>query len=243
MPNTPSNLSVAHGRLTHGLEANALVNRTLDFVYNELSAWRDRPGRAPETDEETLNTSLNRHLNISARNTNFPVVFQSEEKQTARRRVDISAAPADFAGTFIGSTFHGADDPFLIFEAKRLPPPGGKIRKREYVTGEPDLTGGIQRFKRGLHGAKLPAAVLIGYVQSDCSKLWHRRINVLIRALARRKHQLKEEYWTAIEQLTPLSTSEKRTSQCRSEHPRLGAKTATIQLHHMWVEMEIQAAL
>lgn len=222
------------GRITHGARPNALLQSTADFIYAQLPGWRDRPDRVAETDEERLNAQLARHLNGCARRENFPVIFQHEEKQTARRRVDIAVTPAGFEGAIVGTTYHAFDEPILVVEGKRLPAPGGRLRKREYVTGEPDITGGIQRFKLGLHGAKVSNAILVAYVQADASAVWHRRINGWIRALARRKKVIHGERWIASEILAPLVCATCKTSRCASRHPR---HQNDIQLDHMWVEM------
>ena len=193
MPDQADSFAQGQGLLTHGPQTNALVERTLEFVRDELPGWRDRKDRHPETDEERLNTQLCKHLNARARQVPMPVLFHHEEKQTERRRVDISAGPAE--GGFVGTTYHSIDDPFLVLEGKRMPSPGGKAREREYVTGQEKRTGGIQRFKLGLHGEKVATAVLIGYLQKERPTDWRERINGWIRDLASAL-PLGEEQWT-----------------------------------------------
>lgn len=59
----------------------------------------------------------------------------------------------------------------MVIECKRLPTPGGKDREREYVSGfhaNGSPTGGIQRFKLGLHGGQVHDAAMIGYVVNGC---------------------------------------------------------------------------
>lgn len=236
MTSLGSGSQISQGELESGPEANALIERTSDFIYVQLAQWRDRPNRIAETDEEKLNAQLNRHLNACARQAGFPVQFQHEEKQEARRRVDMAVTPVDFGGTIVGKTYYGFDDPFLVLEGKRLPSPGGRTRRREYVTGEPQITGGIQRFKLGLHGGKLSTAILIGYVQADSFTLWHRRINTWIRALARRRRVGRAEVWDVLEVLSVITTAPDNTSRCSSEHSRVNG-SAAIHLDHMWVKM------
>jgi hypothetical protein len=78
--------------------------------------------------------------------------------------------------TFVGRTYRTIYDPFLVFEGKRLPAPS-KAREREYVSGGTAYSGGIQRFKRGLHGATVEQAAIVGYVQDDGFAQWLTRIN------------------------------------------------------------------
>lgn len=233
-------LSIVQGQITFGPQQNALITRTIDFVYTQLPGWRDRTGRVNETDEERLNAQLTRHLNGCALKTGFPAIFQHEDKQTGRRRIDIAASPSDFAGAIIGSTYFAFDDAFLVLEGKRLPPPGGKSRKREYVSGEPEITGGIQRFKLGLHGAKLSVGVLVGYVQDGAIKSWHSKINRWLRALARRSKQNNgdpKQVWIASEVLETLTLSPERCSRCSSHHPRIDSVSESIRLYHLWTQM------
>ena len=236
MPAPADSFAMGQGRLTHGPQVNALVERTLEFVREELPHWRDRADRKPKTDEESLNAQLCKHLEARARQSQFPVLFHHEERQTDRRRVDISAGPAE--GGFIGMTYHSIDDPFLVFEGKRLPTPGGKTREREYATGHEEQSGGIQRFKLGLHGAKVKTAALIGYIQRGSPADWHERINLWITDLSTGL-QLRDEKWTSHDHLRMLTYERAaRTASCESRHRRIAnCVSPDIQLRHLWVEM------
>jgi len=57
-----------------------------------------------------------------------------------------------------------------------LPAPAA-TREREYVTGGTEKSGGIQRFKLGLHGAQQEAGAMIGYIQDKDPKSWQSSIN------------------------------------------------------------------
>ena len=232
---TERNFSTGQGRLTHGPQAGALVERTLEFVRSELPIWRDRADRRPESAEEKLNAQLCKHLNSAARRDLPAVQFHHEEKQTKGRRVDISAGLSE--GGFIGTTYHSIDEPFIVFEGKRLPSPGGKLREREYVTGGEARTGGMQRFKLALHGADVATAVMIGYIQKGTVSQWQERINRWIGDLAD-SLPLGEERWTREEQLegfTPDQTL--RIAIASSLHDRAGSFSGTIRVMHYWVEM------
>lgn len=230
------NASPGCGQITHGPEANALLERTFEFVRGELPRWRDRPDRRVENAEEKLNAQLSKHLNSRARFDLPMVQFHHEEKQTEVRRVDISAGLSE--GGFIGSTYYSIDNPFVVIEGKRLPAPGGRSRQQEYVTGGDAKTGGIQRFKLGLHGAQFETAAMVGYIQKGKTSFWHNRINQWIRDLSEAL-PLGEEKWNAKEQLGELAEdSVARTSTSVSMHLRTGkTKTARIRLRHFWVEM------
>jgi hypothetical protein len=234
----PDKLEIGQGRITHGPRPHALVERTLEFIEEELPLWRDRSDRLEEAAEEKLNAQLCKHLNAAARKKQLPVMFHHEEKQLKNRRVDISAGLDE--GGFIGSIYHSIDKPFLVIEGKRLPAPGGKARETEYVSGGSDLTGGVQRFRLGLHGAGLKTVALIGYLQNDSLQSWFERINGWIKKLS--ESSPAEEKWRLEELLEGLSiNSKERTSRSSSVHPRITADRATFEIRHLWVEMSVSS--
>lgn len=234
--NPPSSGPSSFGMITSGPVKNALRDRTLAFVQAELPNWRDDPTRPAEEAEERLNAQLCKYLNVVSR-TKFPMVFfHHEEKQTAGRRVDISAGPVDAQN--VGMVFHTIYDPFLVFEGKRLPPPSGQPqRAKEYLTGGAQRTGGIQRFKLGLHGEKLEVAAMIGYIQGNTASAWHHEINGWIAGFNALKDSA--ESWTLAEQLNNfVDDPVQRIGTCQSMHPRpTPAFTSPILLHHLWVRM------
>lgn len=164
------------------------------------------------------------------------VLFHHEEKQAKGRRVDISAGLAEDG--FVGTAYYTIDDPFLVFEGKRLPPPGGKTREREYLTGGEAKTGGIQRFKLGLHGGQLETVVMIGYIQQDSSAQWHDRLNRWIRELAKKQSGCDEK-WELTDLLRKFEVETgRRVASCRSTHSRTGETiSGRIYIYHIWVDM------
>jgi hypothetical protein len=226
--------SSSRGRITEG-PTTSLVERTLEFVSSELALWRDDPDRIPEDAEERLNAQLCKYLNVAASN-RFPMVyFHHEEKQSGIRRVDISALPKE--GTILSLTYHSIYDPFLVFEGKRLPAPS-RDREREYVSGRAKRSGGIQRFKLALHGAKQRTAVIVGYVQSGNLREWLSTINGWIENEVENKDALEED-WSLAEQLLDFKEDlGLRVAVSSSAHTRdKSAISREIQLRHFWVAM------
>ncbi len=218
------------GRITHGPKQGSIVDKTLEFVYSQLPIWRDKPHREAQESEEALNAQLCKHLNAAARRENFSMAhFHHEERQGDRRRVDLSAQPIDEA--IIAGRAYQDDQPFLVFECKRLPA-DRKSREREYVTGG-NSNGGIQRFKLGLHGATLSRAAMIAYVQKSTCSEWLVKINDWIKELAR-----STTSWTDTEQLTiSQDCLTQRSLRLVSNHSRISSIAANIELTHLWVEM------
>jgi hypothetical protein len=170
-------------------------------------------------------------LNVAARRENFSMAyFHHEERQTGRRRVDLSALPPD--PTVIEGRSYNIFQPFLVLEGKRLPAPTSD-REREYVTGGDKKSGGIQRFKLGLHGKMLSHAGMIGYVQRDSFDDWFTCINAWITELS-----VTSSEWTKRDQLKSLSSDASNcVATCTSNHERGDSETEQIHLTHLWVDM------
>ena len=233
--NENSGCGGSHGRISSGISPGTLVRRTIAFVRLQLPAWRDDPTREAGDSEEHLNAQLSKFLNVVARREDFSMVhFHHEERQNGRRRVDLSASPT--RSIWIGPRHHSIYDPFLVMEGKRLPPPS-RDREREYVTGNENRTGGIQRFKLGLHGASLMIAVMIGYIQAGRSTEWRAKINDWISELSGRRDG-GDCPWDASDQLHELTANPRELlPELESNHKRVNAVTGRIRLNHLWIEM------
>lgn len=220
--------NLIHGRITSGLTAGTLARRTIEFVRSQLPHWRDDPDRGHVEAEEALNGQLCKFLNVAARS-DFPVAhFHHEERQTGRRRVDLSAS-AD-SNILVG---HSKYQPFLVLEGKRLPAPATN-REREYVIGRDRVSGGIERFKLGLHGRELNIAAIIGYVQRGSLPDWFVTINEWLTDLA----NSAEANWTIDELLAGFEHNPvARASVSSSTHARTNGVSNEIQLEHLWVDM------
>jgi hypothetical protein len=226
---------VASGRITEGIEPKELVGKTIDFIHKQLPQWRDDPDRKENQSEDRMNVQLCKFLEVHARN-NFPMVcFHHEEYQSGRRRVDLSATPTETI--FINANLYTIYDPFLVIECKRLPAPSSD-REKEYVTGYEHKNGGIQRFKLGLHGADLPTAVMIGYIQAQSPQNWHVIINSWISTLAS-DSTMDICAWKPNETLGPLEEDiVNQVAACRSVHSRSEYTTISdINIRHLWVVM------
>ncbi len=62
-----------YGRITSGIEKSRLALQTINFVRQQLPAWRDDPDRRHEKSEPRLNLQLCKFLERRARN-DFPMV-------------------------------------------------------------------------------------------------------------------------------------------------------------------------
>ncbi len=224
--------STSIGHLSPSVVQVSLIEKTIEFVWECLIPWRNDPDRPFAEGEEELNAQFHNFLQSRAYE-KFPMVlFQLEQRQEGRRRVDLSAKP--IKKIVIEGVTYTKYNPILVIEGKRLPPPS-KTREREYVSGGKDLSGGIQRFKLGLHGKEHLVAIMLGYLQQGTLKEWHSRINGYIFDLAR-DHS---DDWANHEILEKFSLRcEGQKARASSIHPRLKiCKTPEIQILHFWVQL------
>ena len=227
----------AIGKITSGPVRDALARETIHYVYTQLPAWRDDRDRPDEQSENKLNSQLCKFLNTTRARNAFPMVkFEHEEYQTGRRSVDISASPN--AETTIGAKLYTPYDSIVVFECKRLPAPSHD-REKNYVTGGTERkSGGIQRFKLGLHGPKHDIAAMVGYLQAGSAFDWHDKINKWITELS--NGTIPDVcFWNVSEMLEILEEdSSKGVANCSSTHNRSGSvKSNKILIRHLWVTM------
>ncbi len=222
-----------YGRITSGVSADAAALKTLDFIAGHLAAWRDDPERPSTEPERELNSQLCKFLNVAAQS-GFPMVhFHHEEPQGVRHSADFAANPTD--GGWIEGRQFTKYEPILVVEGKRLPTPGSG-RQREYVvsTAGEKPGGGVQRFKLGLHGARLSIAGMVGYVQAKACADWFAEVNRWIDDLASSGDPL----WSSNDRLRGfIFASRGRVSRCESQHKRKPVGATPIRLAHLWIEM------
>ena len=231
------NGSGSSGRITSGIEPHTTPLRIIAFMRQQLSAWRDDPDRPNEVSEPMLNPQLCKFLDSRARS-EFPMVaFSHEEPQGSGRYADLSASPVK--SMVIEARSYTKYDPILVIECKRLPAPS-KDREKEYVTGtEPaKITGGIQRFKLGHHGARLDMAAMIGYVQAGTASHWLDEVNGWILELV--DSPLGDGcVWDETEILRSIGEDgSEDVFSYRSVHKRIAnATNAEIEIRHLWIMM------
>lgn len=210
-----------------------LVAKSLDFVRKQLPEWRDDSKRPLDTSEKLLNSSLCDFLDTHSRAGCPMIRFKHEAPQTGRCTVGLGILGTEEM-TSIGASRYTIYEPFMVVECKRLPTPG--IREREYVAGTDKPSGGIQRFKLGLHGANVETAIIVAYIQKQTVRHWFKKINGWIQDRSTCK-TVDSCVWSQSDVLHSLIVDELlRTSQALSNHSRTGpCRTVSIQLHHLWV--------
>ena len=122
-----------------------------------------------------------------------------------------------------------------VIEGKRLDSGIKKQRRHEYVYGHEEkgkhvCCGGMERFKKRIHGRNQSSAILLGYMQTDSFEKWHIKINSWISELIGQEY---EPSWFMREQL-PLMTIEGLSAKCESQ---LCRTTGALRLVHLWVDI------
>lgn len=229
----------ALGNLAAGiLELGAFCREIVFFIEHELPIWRQRSSISAVEDESRLNQSLCLHLDkVSRRNFNV-VRFLQEPLQGPNRNADLGVFPLNTLN--LDGTNFDDEAQLLPIECKRLPtPPGNRRSDLEYVHGQPGhRTGGIERFKHGLHGPKNQHALMIGYVQAKAFEHWLGAINERLAKLA--KGGADEGLWNPAERLdTEASGPSAKVQRLASRHQRRRPPCASgsVNMQHLWLLM------
>lgn len=225
----------SHGKITSGIVENQHIVKIVDFVYQALPVWRDDTDRFQAGSEPRLNETLCDLLTVRAKKLLPLFHFTHEASAKGRRRTDLAVKPDEHLT--LQAITYGKYDTLVAIECKRLPAPA-REREREYVSGGNKKTGGIQRFKLSEHGAGLPVAVMVGYIQSLTPNDWVAAINRWILELAESENE-DGLSWSGDEKLAEFKNDRiMRTARARSRHPRVGQQDHRgdhIQIEHLWV--------
>ncbi len=213
------------------------LHELLAFIADELPRWRDRRDRKSVTAETDLTSQLVAHLNGVARHSDGWDILQfrveETDEQEKGRKVDLVAAPCG-ATILIDGRRHADFDSLMPIECKRLPTPAGKNRdEREYVFNQHASTGGIQRFKKGYHGAAHSLAGMIGYIQENTAKYWHECVTRWIEQLSDRA----EPGWTSEDHLQIEGDDEELGLAVFSSNHERASTLPEIELRHLWLQM------
>lgn len=205
-----------------------------DFLDNYLSDFPNQLFNVLKgANENTISTNLRRHLQYYSRIQNYDFDFESESPQKPElaqreKRVDMGV-----------NLFVKDRTPNAIFciEAKRLPIPSGDRLAQEYICGrEGKNEGGIERFKKCLHGKDwngklLPQNGMFGYIEKHDFNHWHTEINNWIGEMAVNN----STEWSNTESLQMISST--KIAKLQSTHTRSSTepKDKNVALLHYWI--------
>ncbi len=221
----------------NGLEPNDSIQKTLIFIESCLPIFKVKYKSIKP--EDGLTQELVYILDNRCRS-KLPICgFSTEHMENTSkgnsRRDDIGVRAID--GITIDAISYADNKPFLVLEAKRLDSKIGKSREKEYVVGRWDGSkysdsGGIERFKKEVHGVGLNFVGMIGYVQTDNFETWFEKINGWIEDEIKAPMS-KELNWDIQDKLeykkkSILNSSFISKHQCKSK---------TIDIYHIWINL------
>ena len=232
--------TVGLGHLTLNIETDTSVQGVLACLNLNLPLFAKKQKGEIKMNEDGLTQRLCRFLNRNIGS--FPFLFDKEDMENDKKgnsfRVDIGTY-SQTETIIVNDREFTADETFFKIEAKRLSKLE-KSRKREYVIGREDKdgkyinSGGIERFKKGIHGKNLIHAALIGYVQLYDFTYWHQSINGWILDLSKEK----PTFWSDKEMLKNESfTTELATYVSYHIRKQKGIKDE-IKLNHFWIDLQ-----
>jgi hypothetical protein len=147
----------------------------------------------------------------------------------------------------VGAHYYNCEDQLYIIEAKRLPTPsraGQGDRSREYVVSDWDRrnsakknrTGGIERFKEGLHGGAFDRSAIVAFIQHETPDLWLVKVNSWINDLIANPVPCHKAAWNKNDLLVRVKSPSAAVSlsEFRSKHLR-SAGASHIKLRHYWL--------
>ncbi len=233
------------GEIKEGIKPKNAYEKVIEFILECLEDFRKR--FAYIDPEDGLTQELTTLLDNKAR----PIFPMCGFRQQPMEDVDRgNSRRGDFdvraiSGITIDARKYNDNEPFMMFEAKRLDKkiPNYAERKKEYAVGRVIKntkgndkyldSGGIERFKKEIHGKSLTHVGMIGYMQTDDFDSWLKKINAYIDEEIVSPSS-KELIW---EEKDKLNIDKKETiyQTFKSEHKCISEKN--IKMYHIWVDL------
>ncbi len=226
------------GKIT-GPEPDESILSVVEFVEDHLIDFSKKYADSNIRNEIGLTQQLVILLNIYATKEKYPFWFHPDYMEIPERgdspRVDIGTISKEEEGVVIESKTY-ASKSFFSLEAKRLGELGSK-RSKEYLIGRREKgkyinTGGVERFKQGIHGGSLKYGAIIGYVQTFDFVCWHDRIDSWIDDLIEKKLHSPVS-WSPDDKLIRENIKSK-TARFVSKNSR---RNDYITLFHLWTTL------
>jgi hypothetical protein len=231
-----SNQNISNGKLSQGIEIDSSIRCVIDFIESNFIEFSKKIKGEIDANEKALTDKLCKFLNRNANG--YPFYFHHEniENHSSGRspQTDIGTL-SENEKIIIGDKSYNEFDSFFSIEAKRLPTPGHN-REKEYVIGIEKPNGGIERFKKGIHGNNLKYSAIIGYIQNNDSNHWFLKINEWIRELI----SSDPNFWKEDDILLPEKTKQEGINKYHSKNFRtiVDKKEEFIELFHFWIDIQ-----
>lgn len=217
-----------------GLSESTAILKVVAFVEKNLIVFSNEYAGSSIINEKGLTQELCILLNKYARSEGYPFQFEKEFMEDIKKgnspQVDIGVVE------YVESQYYSSHEAFFSMEAKRLDKIS-KAREREYLVGHIEKKkyidcGGVERFKKGIHGQGLRYAGVIGYVQEYNFAYWHKTINSWIDELINKK--IPSPLKWSIEDKLVEEYKRPSTAKFKSQNSR---PRGSIFLFHLWVNL------
>ena len=198
--------SVSEGTI-RGPAHDASILAVVAFVERHLTRFSEEYTGSTIKNEKGLTQHLVLLLNFYANTERYPFWFDREHMENPELgnspQVDIGTIAKE-RSIVIESKAYSNKESFFSLEAKRL----GKLekkREKEYLIGRFEKkkyisSGGVERFKQGIHGGTLKYGAILAYVQIYDFSHWHKQINAWIEELIQKQIQSPVS-WTCQDKL------------------------------------------
>ena len=215
------------------------------FIETRLVEFSKKYPGSNIKNEKGLNQELCILLNLYSRKEGYPFLFEKEYMENVEKgnsaQVDIGVINIENKDRtkeepLIHSEYYSSGKSFFSLEVKRLDNIS-KAREKEYVLGRFENgkyidCGGMERFKKGIHGTGLRFGGMIGFVQMFDFGYWQHTINSWIDDLIA-GNTPSTVNWTEKDRLSEINKTP-ITAQFQSENSRI---TGSIRLYHLWVNL------
>lgn len=220
----------------NGLEKSQSIKKIFNFIEECLPEFKNKYSLLKP--EDGLTQELVYILDNESREKlplcGFSTEHMEDTTKGNSRRDDIVVRA--IKGITLHATFYPNNKPFIAIEAKRLDSKIVKKRKKEYVVGRYDEkyieSGGIERFKKEIHGNELVYVGMIGYMQTDDFDSWLAKINKYINEEISSSTSI-ELIWEEKDKLI-LDKKNQLFSTYISEHK---CKSKEVSMYHIWINL------
>lgn len=215
-----------------GPSPNTQFKVVVELIVQSLPLFAASAVKDGISNEDGLNLLLSLFISKVARLKELPFIVMHQSMEDLTR----GGSPAPDIGIHLDIVDDVGPPPRITaFEGKRLTARLGTKRRREYVIGHDENgkyipCGGIERFKRSIHGRELNHAGIIGYIQDKTPDHWREQINAWISELSLKPD---DPAWSAREHLTSL-TINGQVTECSSFVCRDGSD---LHLAHIWINL------
>lgn len=150
--------NISSEKLTEGIEPESSVKSVVEFIEIHFIEFSNRVKGEITTSEKSLTDKLCKYFSRNAGNYRFYFHHENVENHASgiSPQMDMGTL-SEKEKLIVAYRSYGEFDSFFSIEAKRLPT-RGRNREKEYVIGQVRPSGGIERFKKTIHGRYLKHA-------------------------------------------------------------------------------------